>query len=236
MAATALACACSLASRLEVSCTLGDTDACEQVGGMHASGVGAPRDIPRASVFYERVCEAGRADVCNELGELYERGAVPGVPPERTAELFSRACEGGSAFGCVNLGLVLAAEGDEPGAVSLFERACDVGAEAGCYRLALALEKGEGAPKNVSRAVQLYEQACEQEYVDACLSVATLFSAGDAVARDPARVSRYGGWAVRVYDAACKAGVARDCDARDRTIVLVSRLVAQAATVTAKVP
>jgi hypothetical protein len=222
--AAALLAACSETSRLNLSCTAGDIDRCEQLAVMYATGSGAPQDTARAASLYERVCDAGRASICNDLGEIYEKGSVPGVSAARVSELFTRACEGGSAFGCVNLGLLTAAEDDDARAVELFERGCTGGATAGCYHLALALEAANGVPRDLPRAVQLHDQACEGEFVDSCLALATLFSAGGDVERDAAKVERYGGMAVQVLDASCKAGEARDCEAlvpiRTRVLLL----------------
>lgn len=225
---SALVVSCSPASRMDLMCMAGEVDRCHQLADMYATGDGVGRDLARAASLYERVCEAGEADVCNTLGEIYERGAVIGVGATRVEELFARACDGGSLFGCVNLGVVAAESGNAERAVGLFERACAGGAAVGCHRLAAALEKGEGTTRNVPRAVALYDQACEAEHVDSCFALAALFTAGGSVEKDFALAARSLARAARIYGAGCDAGVASDCDARDRARTRMTVLQQQA--------
>src|SRR4051812_22943010 len=51
---------------------------------------------------------------------------------------------------------------------------CDRGIATGCTTLALRIERGDGIPKDLTRAVMLHERACELRDAAACVSAARM--------------------------------------------------------------
>jgi TPR repeat protein len=225
----AMAAGCSETSRLNLRCTAGDLERCQQLADMYADGVRVPRDLGRAAVLYQRVCDGGVAEVCNRLGELYEHVAGFEASPEQVGALYERACAGNCEPGCLNLGLFLQGEGQNERAAALFDRTCVAGIMPGCHQLALAYERGEGVMASVTRAIELYDEACQGQELDSCLALVTIFTDGEQAPVDLPRARANGARAVAILDEGCQAGIARDCDDRGRIQTRVA-LQIQAAT------
>ncbi len=87
---------------------------------------------------------------------------------------------------------------------AMLERSCAEGAAEACVSLALMHAKGDGVPKDTSRAAALYGKACDAGRTVACNNLGVLYFNGDGVPKDAAR-------AAALYDRACQAGNARSC-------------------------
>jgi TPR repeat protein len=96
------------------------------------------------------------------------------------------------------------AAGCASGATPECEAACAANRTGSCEALAKALLKGEGAAKDVSRAVGLYKSACDGGTADACNELGKLYMKGDGVKRDPLQ-------AIDLYTRGCKQGSAGAC-------------------------
>src|SRR5438093_2579846 len=67
---------------------------------------------------------------------------------------------------------------------ALLKKSCDKGNVADCYTLASMHRRGEGAPRDPSRAAGFLKKACEGGHSRACLDLAAMHRAGEGVSRD----------------------------------------------------
>jgi serine/threonine protein kinase/TPR repeat protein len=96
------------------------------------------------------------------------------------------------------------ATGCASGATPECEAACTAKRPGSCVALAEALLKGQGAPKDVQRALGLYKSACDGGTADACNELGKVYMNGDGVKRDPLQ-------AIDRYTDGCKQGSAGAC-------------------------
>jgi TPR repeat protein len=71
-------------------------------------------------------------------------------------------------------------------------------------KLAEALEKGQGAKRDVARASTLYQTACDAGSGVACNNLGALYATGDGVPKDTLR-------AVGLYRRGCDQATAMSC-------------------------
>jgi len=81
---------------------------------------------------------------------------------------------------------------------------CDRGIAFACTVVASRIERGEGVPKNPTRAVVLHERACELRDAPSCVTAARMHASGSGV--PPSRAKQ-----VELLAAACKLGDGTSC-------------------------
>jgi uncharacterized protein len=81
---------------------------------------------------------------------------------------------------------------------------CDRGIAFACTVVAGRIERGEGAPKDLTRAVVLHERACELRDPASCMSAARMHASGSGV--PPNRAKQ-----IALLETACKLGEASSC-------------------------
>jgi len=81
---------------------------------------------------------------------------------------------------------------------------CDRGIAVACTVLALRVERGDGSPRDITRAVRLHERACELRDAGSCVSAARMHASGAGV--PPSRARQ-----VELLAVACKLGDALAC-------------------------
>ena len=81
---------------------------------------------------------------------------------------------------------------------------CDRGIALACTALALRVERGDGTPRDLTRAVHLHERACELRDAGSCVSAARMHASGAGV--PPSRTRQ-----VELLGVACKLGDALAC-------------------------
>jgi hypothetical protein len=167
-------------------------------------------------------CKAGSGWACNEYGlRLSQRSESD------SRESFKRACDLGFSEGCGNLRTIsggggplhigtprivdyqiVLLEGKGPirdrTSLQLYERACRQGWMAGCEAVATLALRGEGTPRDPSRAAHEFDKACTGGEPTACSNVGFMYRNGDGVARDDARAMAY-------LEKACGLGLANAC-------------------------
>ena len=89
-------------------------------------------------------------------------------------------------------------------AFPLLATACDGGGASGCTDLGYEYETGNGAEKDLTRAVALYRKGCDGGNALGCTDLGTHYEFGTGVEKDPAQ-------AVALYRKACGAGQALGC-------------------------
>lgn len=84
---------------LTKSCDGGDLPACDDLGVLHAEGVGVPRTPDKAKALFEKACTGSRfGRGCVHLGELYEKGGAVTKDATPTLGLYERSCPGLGCF------------------------------------------------------------------------------------------------------------------------------------------
>ena len=99
---------------------------------------------------------------------------------EKAVQLYADAIKAGSVEAMVKMGMnyqygygdVLAKDFEK--AATLYARATELGSIEGCYRLAMCLRRGQGVPKDVSRARTLFEHAAQNGHKQAALELRKL--------------------------------------------------------------
>jgi uncharacterized protein len=158
------------------SCTPSNLGGCVNVGRAYRDGLGVEKDEAKAAEIFRQSCErpenksdphaAGNgARACSLLGGLYIAGE--GIPKdlEHGRDFSIQGCERGDSFGCFN---AAALEDDPAKTASYYERACNLGDGESCHELATAYQKGNGVPRDASRAKELEKRACELGFAKSC--------------------------------------------------------------------
>lgn len=123
-------------------------------------------------------------------------GASPGRSSGDSPEVTSVAAtaDAGAPQGCLHDATDLAPCAEE----------CDRGIASSCDLLATRAERGDGVPRDLTRAVVLHERACELKEAAACVSAARMHAAGTGV--PPSRAKQ-----VELLGVACRLGDTLAC-------------------------
>jgi TPR repeat protein len=192
---------------LEGRCDRKDKTACTQLGTRFVYADGVPKDLSRATVYYQRGCDLAATDACLQLATIVGKGQGVTRDAPRALATFQRACDLGSPAGCTNAGLMIqGGDGvakDRARAEALLQVGCDRGAWLGCTGLAWILEQSRAAADR-GRATLLLENACEKNEPFACNTLAIRSEYGSPGRRDLTR-------AASLYQASCNFGYAFAC-------------------------
>ena len=154
---------------LEGACSAGIGKACNGLGVINAKGLVGAKDLPKAMKFYEQACEQGYMNACFNVAYAHDIGQGVPVDQDSAALYYVRSCAGGVGLGCMNLGIkLIEKKGHEAEGAALLARGCSGGVGHACHKLALAQQRGEGVPKDETRAKTLYRQACDMGHAPAC--------------------------------------------------------------------
>jgi uncharacterized protein len=82
------------------ACDLGTAGACNNLGLMHAHGLGVPLDAARATVLLQKACDGGELRACANVGSRYLLGDGVAKDEARGREMIERACKGGVMEAC----------------------------------------------------------------------------------------------------------------------------------------
>jgi TPR repeat protein len=139
----------------------GSTSAMVELGVLHATGSGVPKDEVQARKLFERAAEAGNARGVSNLAALPSSGGASPDPVKARA-LLSRAAET-SAEAQYQLGL-MTAEGiggpqDDVTARALFEKAAAQDHPGALERMGAFAQSGRGGPQDSSAAKAYYAKA-----------------------------------------------------------------------------
>lgn len=163
------------AARLfEMACDSGHAYSCTSNGSLYESGIGVPKDLPRAFLNYRKACEGGHLGSCHNLYFVVAFGEGVERDFETVAQRERQACESGNALGCYNLAIffeqgVGVEEQDFEAAIRLYREACDSGVAVSCGSLAVLYHRGIGVQINPEEAKRLYWQACQMGDDGACI-------------------------------------------------------------------
>jgi TPR repeat protein len=139
----------------------GSTSAMVELGVLHATGSGVPKDEAQARKLFERAAEAGNARGVTNLAALPSSGGAPSDPVKARA-LLSRSAET-SSEAQYQLGL-MTAEGiggpqNDVTARALFEKAAAQGHPGALERMGAFAQSGRGGPQDSNAAKAYYEKA-----------------------------------------------------------------------------
>src|SRR5688572_10068143 len=84
------------------------------------------------------------------------------------------------------------------------KKSCDKGSAADCLTLAVALQRGEGVPRDLSRAAGFHKKACEGGQAVGCFELAAMHVDGQGASKDVGR-------AVTLFQKACDLKHADGC-------------------------
>jgi TPR repeat protein len=88
---------------LKLACGGGDAKSCFDLGVLHESGKGVPKDKAKAAELYKKACDAGSASGCFALGLMYKWGKGVAQNKTKASELYMKACETGLTIACDTL-------------------------------------------------------------------------------------------------------------------------------------
>jgi TPR repeat protein len=138
----------------------GSTSAMVELGVMHGTGTGVPKDEVRARMLFERAAADGNPRGITNLANL--DGGAPS-DPTRARALLSKAAEANSPEAQYQLGLLLSdgvgGPQDDAGARALFERAAAQGHPGALERMGAFVLAGRGGPRDSNLAKAYYEKA-----------------------------------------------------------------------------
>jgi TPR repeat protein len=192
---------------LEGRCDRKDRTACTQLGTRFVYADDVPKDLSRATIYYQRGCDLAGTEACLQLANIVGKGQGVTRDAPRALALFQRACDLGSPAGCTSAGLMLqGGDGvakDGARAAALLQVGCDRGAWLGCTGLAWILEQSRQAAER-GRATLLLENACEKKEPFACNTLAIRSEYASLGRRDLTR-------AAALYQSSCDFGYAFAC-------------------------
>ncbi len=157
------------------------------LGLMHATGRGVPRDIGLAAMWYRQAADQGFAPAQYEYGRL--------VAPAEAAAWFQRAADQGYALAAFRLGLAYREGGGVPRsdveAARLYRKAAEAGLAEAQSNLGLMYERGDGVPPDEAEALRWYRRAAEQGQPEAQFNLAAMLEEGRGGAPDVAAAAAW---------------------------------------------
>ncbi|HYD98542.1 MAG TPA: caspase family protein [Alphaproteobacteria bacterium] len=163
------------------------------LGYLHRTGRGRPRDDAEAARLYRRAAELGNPRGRTNLGKMYEEGW--GVPRSNDEALLWYRLAGAQGWpnALDSLGnMVQAGQGvpaDPAQAVELYEAAAALGQTNAMNNLGLAHLRGRGVPADPAAALRWLTRAAERGNSFAPFHLARLYRDGGPVPRDAARAA-----------------------------------------------
>jgi len=158
------------------------------LGGMYATGRGAPQDDAQAFAWYRKAADQGLAAAQFNLGGMYATGR--GVPQD-DAQAFAwyrKAADQGLAAATFNLGFMYATgQGvpqDDAQAVVWVRKAADQGDAAAQVSLGYRYDTGRGVPQDDAQAFAWYRKAADQGRTTAQFNLGGMYATGRGVPLD----------------------------------------------------
>ncbi|MSO88389.1 MAG: hypothetical protein EXQ89_00160 [Rhodospirillaceae bacterium] len=157
------------------------------LGLMHATGRGVPRDISYAAMWYRLAADQGFAPAQYEYGTL--------LAPAEAAAWFQRAADQGYAPAAFWLGLAYREGWGVPrsdvDAVRSYRRAAEAGLAEAQSNLGLMYERGDGIPQDEAEALRWYRRAAELGQPEAQFNLAAMLEEGRGAAPDAAAAAAW---------------------------------------------
>ena len=169
----------------------GDAEAQFSLGFLYEGGVGVPKDVAQAAIWYRKAAEQGLAIAQVRLGQLYYVGDV-GVPKDaaQAAIWFRKAAEQGEAD-VLTLSMLgrLYAQGEgvpkDAGQAAVWLRmAAEQGFAEAQNDLGILYARGEGVPRDSGQAAVWYRKAAEQGHAHAQRNLGVLYARGEGVPKN----------------------------------------------------
>ncbi len=161
------------------------------LGYMHETGQGVPKDIVKAISYYRQAAELGNPVALYNLGRSYYTG-TNGLPLDWSAA--RRYLDTASGEGLVAaqhlLGQLNLDQNQASNAVVWFARAAEHGFVPSMCSLASLYHYGRGAPVDLSRAIQWYRRAADSDFVPAQYQLGVIYDSGSSV-QNPVMAETY---------------------------------------------
>lgn len=170
------------------ACIQGKTPMCLKLARAFEDGAGdmAP-DMRVAIAYWLKACEQSSGPACARAAAILRDGSATFVNADLAQQMAERGCNvlkdqaacAASATGTK----------DPARKAQLIETACASGADDGCRQKAdrLFYEVADAASRG--QALAMYDQACKAKRAWGCLGIASAYSDGLGVAKDPARAN-----------------------------------------------
>lgn len=185
-------------------------------GKMYLAGMGAPRDVPQAVMWFKKTAETRfepkdvlvfnpadptymntRIDAAMTLGKIYMAGGT-GVKrdPVEARRWFSRASDFGYVPATHLLGQIYeygyAGEKNLSKAAGYFKKAGTMGYAPSMYELGeLYLSGGDGLPADPKTGAQWIMEAAKRGHADALYAIGNMYDLGDVLPHDPQKAVVY---------------------------------------------
>ena len=197
------------AARLfRAACDGGNPTACNNLGALHARGIGIRANPREAARLYRRGCDRGDPLACTNLGFLRERGFGGPADVQEAAQLYRWGCDAGDAGGCTNLGALhvegIGMKADPKEGARLFRQGCDGGHALGCTNLGYLHERGIGMEADPQEAARLYRLGCDAGDAGGCTNLGALHVEGIGMKADATE-------GARLFRQGCDGGEALGC-------------------------
>ena len=141
----------------------GSSSAMVELGLLHVTGAGVPRDPAQARKLFERAAAAGNPRGATNLAALSVAGGGTPSDPGQARALLAKAAESNSAEAQYQLGLMYAdgvgGPKDDVGARALFEKAAAQNHAGALLWLGVFVQSGRGGPQDSAAAKTYYERA-----------------------------------------------------------------------------
>jgi TPR repeat protein len=160
----------------------GHAGAMNDLGGVFEYGIGVPKNLATARVWYERAAEHGHAGAMTRLGQISENGL--GVPQDFASarDWYEKAAALGNAASMNNLANLFrhgwGVVQDLPAAANWYLKAAQLGLPSAMNSLGELSEDGIGVPLDYGAARSWYKKAADLGDADAMGNLGALFESG----------------------------------------------------------
>lgn len=141
----------------------GSTSAMVELGLLHVTGAGVPKDPAQARKLFERAATAGNPRGATNLAALSVAGGGTPSDPAQARTFLAKAADTNSAEAQYQLGLMYAdgigGPKDDVGARALFEKAAAQNHSGALLWLGVLVQSGRGGPQDAAAAKAYYERA-----------------------------------------------------------------------------
>lgn len=149
------------------------------VGNLYMRGLGVPKDLAQAKIWYEKGTALGQQNAAYNLARMYLDGDGMAKDPQKAREVFERAASLGEPQAYTELGhLYLNGKlvgGDERRARTYYEKAAELNDPFAMHQLGFIYSRGRGVAKNPALARVWYARGAEKGDVFSMRALADLY-------------------------------------------------------------
>lgn len=177
----------------EKAANQGDAYSQNRLGIMYSQGLGVEKDYKKAAEWYTKAANNGDASAQNNLGNLYKNGQGVEKDYKKAAEWYKKAVEQGDWLAFYSLADLYVQTNNHQQLILLCEKVIadskfeQTEKASAMQMLGESYSKGNGVPKDISKAIEWYTKAANEGSTEAMYHLGLLYYDGTDISQDYAK-------------------------------------------------